>query len=148
MFGLSKFWTYLIAGAAGAALIAGTFGAGVFYGKASAQVKVEKENMLDYLGRVETAFNIVDDFARIAKLSAEQTNATRESGKTIARTGADYVRRNPQPAPATPADRYLLPAHVVELRRCQIDEIYRAAGHSLPRERDGAVCPPPVPAQQ
>ena len=141
LFSLGKMWSIVILVGAGGLLVSGIFGAGYYAGSGRVELRHEKENMLDYLAAVNKGFDIVDSFSGIAKDTAEGVVASRARATSTVRLGSDYAKAHPLPVYPD------LPAYVIELRSCQIDALNTALGHSLPRERVGVTCPPPVPVE-
>lgn len=138
-FGFGKLWSIVILVGAGGLLVSGIFGAGYYAGSGRAELKQSETTMLDYLAAVDKGFDIVDSFSTIAKDLSEHETQSHVRARDTIRAGTDYAKANPLPVYPD------LPAYIIELRNCQIDSLNKALGHKLPRERDGAACPPAVP---
>lgn len=139
MFGLSKLWTYVICASVGALLVAGIFGAGYSFGSSRVEVRYQKSAMQVLGERVQQALDVADRFADLGNQIVKEVAETRASTSDTVTKGTQYVQAHP-PVTHSVVDDYL-----IELRNCQIDRIYQAAGHQLPSFRHGAACPPAVP---
>lgn len=124
-------------------LVTGSAGAGYIKGKQDKTAEVERLAAIDFAARVDKAFEIADAFIEIGKNVAGAMSSRVATGAKIAKVGAQHVKEHPEIR-----DTGILDEQLMELRRCSIDEVWRAYGHPLPSFRAGATCPSGVSDQQ
>lgn len=127
---------------ASASILTGTYGAGFYMGANRNETKHEKSIVKDFTKRVEKALIIADVFVGIATEAEREVQESRTGTQQTVSRGRKHVENHPIAGSA------VLDDYLIQLRSCQIDRTYRAAGRELPRERAGATCPPALPVEQ
>ena len=122
---------------------AGSAGAGYYQGVKHQKVVYERSVMSEFFKRVDTAMEIADDFIKIGQELAIKVREIRSQTNDTVTRGTTYVASKPAAEIITPA--LDLDPYLIELRKCQIDEIWRDLGADLPRDRVRATCPPALP---
>ena len=122
------------------AVVASSYGAGYFAGKKDKTAEVARLEAIDFAGRVDKAFELADSFLAIGREVIASVTKQVAFGHRTQTLGARHVAENPKVVDSGELDDYLL-----SLRRCSIDEVWRAYGHKLPSDRDGATCAAAVP---
>lgn len=122
----------------------GLFGGAFHYGRTYERQIQEEQKNVNFKASVDQALKIADKFALIARDFVSKLSSGHEATEVITKTQVKYVTQyihdHPEIEPAL-----VVPAPVMQLRRCQISRIRKAAGASVQSGSDEALCSSLIP---
>lgn len=140
---MNTLYTRLLIAGLTLTVIAGAFVSGYWVGKSRQEVKVVRAEGSALREWAKTVSEISTAVTALAVASANQRLQIRSDTRRTIELGDRYVEQTiPDRSP------YDLPDYLFQLRLCQMDALYKAAGSDLPSDRVGASCPPPLPEEE
>jgi hypothetical protein len=137
---VTTLYTRIIVAAMTLVIMAGMFFAGYWVGKSRQQVQYVKAEGSVLRDWAQTVSDISTSVTALAVAAANQRAEVRANTQKTVDLGERYVQKT-----IPDRSRFDVPDYLLQLRLCQVDALYKAAGADLPADRVGATCPPALP---